>query len=244
VLCSIIGLWPQQWDRSGWTLPELEHMDHSTGLDYREALAGGYAKLIANNQEATDRFVHYAAPCLDFLRHCRAGGIVRGLSDAGVGPGLLRARLPRILTTRLSRQISQSVARAERRHWRKLFLSCRQHSRDRPGWRSCFRASGPIGPKTEPRSTEPVDRSFIFWVGQQMGRQGTFPCLNQHGNLVKSLASYNRAEGPNFKRVRSTIPCVAFLQPREQEVTRAPIVQARSSCAETPPNPQSASWHR
>jgi hypothetical protein len=51
VLCSIIGLWPQQWDRSGWTLPELEHMDHPTELDYREALAGGYAKLIANNQK-------------------------------------------------------------------------------------------------------------------------------------------------------------------------------------------------
>jgi hypothetical protein len=32
VLCSIIGLWPQQWDRSGWTLPKLEHMNHSTEL--------------------------------------------------------------------------------------------------------------------------------------------------------------------------------------------------------------------
>jgi hypothetical protein len=51
VLCSIIGLWPQQWDRFGWTLPDLEHMDHPTELDYREALADGYAKLIANNRK-------------------------------------------------------------------------------------------------------------------------------------------------------------------------------------------------
>jgi hypothetical protein len=51
VLCSTIGLWPQQWDRSGWTLPVLEYMDHSTELDYREALAGSYAKLSTNNQK-------------------------------------------------------------------------------------------------------------------------------------------------------------------------------------------------
>jgi hypothetical protein len=51
VLCSIIGLWPQQWDRSGWTLTDLEHMDRATELDYREALADGYAKMIANNRK-------------------------------------------------------------------------------------------------------------------------------------------------------------------------------------------------